>query len=81
MHILSRNFQAVFESQVAPSLATAPQILSDSPVESRSASPIDAQFRMPLYERVGLAVLDGVVMAVSVGGLVFTLFIAYSVLK
>ncbi len=53
---------------------------------SPSASPADGfgpiahgwALPAPLYERMGVAVLYSVIVAVSLGGLVFTVYVGYS---
>ncbi len=43
--------------------------------------PRERAFSLPLHERIGLVVLDAVIMAVCVGGLAFTGFIGYMALR
>lgn len=39
------------------------------------------RFEIPLQERAAVVALDAIIMAVSIGGLAFTLFVAYSVFR
>jgi hypothetical protein len=81
MNILARGYHAVFESHLQQLGANPVSPTLKLPTGQQTAASTNSQFRMPLHERMGLAVLDSVVMAVSIGGLVFTLFVAYSILK
>ena len=81
MSILSRWLPAVFEPQVQLFIATTPIPRVAALFDRDNTKSVDAKFRMPMHERMGLAVLDSVVMAVSIGGFAFTLFVAYSILK